>query len=129
MAKARRSVEQSLSLGHATEEKQDPKALGEQLRQVMLRVNRLEASAPKEATEFEVVVSSLGATVELMHNYGGPVRWWVTGWMRISASIVPSSGPSLVESATSTNDLLVLSSYVAGRAIIRVEPSSSFVEA
>ncbi len=128
VAKARRGVAQSLSIGKATEE--DSGSIAERMRQVMLRVNKLEAASLQEAVEFEVVVSTAGAAVELMHNIGGPVRWYVTKWMRVDAtSVAPVGGHSLVESSTSTNELLVLNSYVAGRAVVRVEPSKFFVEA
>ena len=130
VAKARRSVTQGLSVGHAggggEATKPDPVKLAEQLRQVMLRVNKLEAIAGKEGTEFEATCLAGGAMVELRHGFNGPVRWYVTKWLRTVGGTV--NGASLVESNTSTPNTLFIRSFIQGRAVIRVEPSNYMVE-
>ncbi len=128
VGKARRGVTQGLSAGPGADGKTNPAQLAEQVRQVMLRVNKLEALTPPEPTEFEVVVAAAGATVSLRHSFGGPVRWWVVYWGTPVGGAAPAAGASLAMSNTSDNDTLVLRSYVAGRAIIRVEPSAQSIE-
>ena len=124
LGKVRRGQTQAVSVGADM----DPDDLVKTLRLVSVRINRLEAAMSPEGTEFEVNVSSSGALVELRHNYSGPVRWWVTQWLGTSGVAAPSSGHSLVEDSTSTQDILILRSYVVGRAVVRVEPTGSYVE-
>ena len=124
LGKVRRGQTQPVSVGADM----DPDDVVKTLRLVSVRINRLEASLAPEGTEFEVNVSSSGALVELRHNYGGPVRWWVTQWLGTSGVAAPSSGHSLVEDSTTTQDILILRSYVVGRAVVRVEPTQSYVE-
>ncbi len=127
VAKARRGITQGLSIGHpGGDTKPDPVKLAEQLRQVMLRVNKLEALAGGEATEFEVLTGAAGAMFELRHGYNGPVRWYVVKWLRTAAGA--ATGTSLIEQKESTVNSLFIRSYVVGRAVIRVEPSKFMVE-
>lgn len=128
VGKARRGLSQGLSIGTDVDGKTSPGQLAEQLRQVMLRVNRLEAVAPPEPTEFEVAVSTAGALVSLRHSFGVPVRWWVTSWGTTTAGTPPVATHALVMDATSDSDTLVLRSYVAGRAVVRIEPSTQMIE-
>lgn len=121
LGKARRNVTQAASVS-------DEKDVVEQLRQTMLRLNKLEANTPPEAVEFEVVVSTAGALVELVHNFNCPVRWYVVAWGAASGGGLPAAGVSLVQDATSTVDTLFLRSYVAGKAVVRVEPSQAMIE-
>jgi hypothetical protein len=126
IGKARRAVTQGLSIG--TSKEASTVTMAEQMRQVMLRVNRMEAALPPEATEFEVNVGAAGALVELRHNTGGLVRWWVTQWIRQSSTVATVAGHSLVEDPSSNLDTLFLKSYVTGRAVIRVEPTQFGLE-
>ena len=128
VGKVRRGVSQGLSTGPDVDGKTSPGQLAEQLRQVMLRVNKLEALAEREGIEFEVAVSTAGATVSLYHAFTGPVRWWVVSWGTTPQGTPPVANYALVMDATSDQDNLVLRSYVAGRAVIRIEPSAQNIE-
>ena len=58
-----------------------------------------------------------GAEVTLPHNFGGRVRWWVTGWKNPAAA-----APILRElDSKTTREVLVLLSNQTGVACIRVE--------
>lgn len=78
------------------------------------------AWAPRRIDFEDIPVGSIGATVQpLEHGFKGRVRWWVVGWQNSSGA-----GPSLRETtaaAGSTDTTLVLQSYIAGTATIRVE--------
>lgn len=128
LGKSRRAVSQALSIGvgSGSEDKSDVSTaqLAETLRQVMLRLNKLEAESNPPAVEFEVTVASGGAVVELRHELNGPVRWWVVKWMKT----VSSAGHSLYEDPTSDQDTLRLKSFISGRAVIRIELSQNYVE-
>ena len=131
VGKTRRGISQAASVHLHTDDDGKVKDLGELakvLRQMTARVNKLEAALPPEATEFEVNVGSGGALVELFHNFKGPVRWWVTGWLQTSGSAYPVSGPLLAQDSSSTSTSLFLRSYLSGRAIIRVEPSQQYID-
>lgn len=132
MARARRAVSQGLSFSPDTKTvdmEKDPGQVVEALRQVMVRVNKLEAAAQPEGTEFEVQLTDSGGLVELPHGLKTTaVRWYVVGWFCGAARVSPNLQPNLVYDPLSTPTSLFLRSYVAGRAIIRVEPSQSAVE-
>ncbi len=111
------------------EEVKDASKLANILRQTLQRLTDLEARVPKEATEFEVATLTGAATISLAHNYNGPVRWWVTAWTRpVSAGAYPTAAPILVQDASSDANTLVLQCSLAGRAVVRVEPSSGVLE-
>ena len=62
-------------------------------------------------------VETGGATVTLHHNFVGRVRWYVIGWQSNG-----TDPPTLIEDTSNTDTrALVLESYVAGTATIRVE--------
>jgi hypothetical protein len=62
-------------------------------------------------------VSTAGAAVQLQHNMRGRVRWWIVGWQSSG-----TAAPVLKEDTTATDaNTLVLLSYVAGTATVRVE--------
>lgn len=129
IGKARRAVSQGLSLGSSDEKKPDPARLAEQLRQVMLRVNKLEAQAGPEPVEFEVNVPDTGDRVELPHGFKTvSVRWTVVGWFCQPGTQSPTAPPNLVYDPSSTSTSLFLRSYVKGRAIIRVEQAQQFID-
>ncbi len=74
-------------------------------------------SAPSRFDFEDVAVSTSGASVTLQHNINGRVRWWVVDW-----ECVTNAAPILRKDATNTTaSTLVLLSYVAGTATIRVE--------
>ena len=75
------------------------------------------AWAPAVVDFEDVAVSTAGALVTLQHNMRGRVRWWVVDWV-----CATNVAPILRKSTTATtSDTLVLLSYVAGTATIRVE--------
>lgn len=101
----------------------DPKQLLEAVLKLSKRVSELEADRSPPWIDFEKQVSNGGALVTLAHNFGTPVRWYVVHWGKTDAGTTPAAGHSLVMSATSDSNHLVLASYVTGKAVIRVEPS------
>ncbi len=127
VGKARRAVAQAVAVAMA-DEKASPAEIARVIRQLGVRVNTLEAAAVQEATEFEVACSTAGALVSMRHGYTGPVRWYVVHWGKVPGVAAPTAAPILVYDDSSTTDILVLKSYTAGRAIVRVEPSFHFVE-
>ena len=73
--------------------------------------------APDRIDFEDVAVSTAGATVTLQHGLAGRVRWWVVDWV-----CATNVAPILRKDDTNTTDsTLVLLSYVAGTATIRVE--------
>lgn len=127
LGKTRRSVAQSASVEDL--DVKDPAKVGEALRQLTARLNKLEAAAQPEATEFEVDLLDTGALVELPHGFKTrQVRWTVVGWFCKVGGVSPVQPPNLVYDGSSTTTSLFLRSYVAGRAIIRVEPSQAFLD-
>lgn len=105
-----------------------PEQLSAVLAELMSRVSDLEAQAGDEATEFEKDVGAGGAAVKLYHGFGKPVRYYVTYWTRSVGGAYPTTAPILVAQADSTSDELSLKSYVAGRAIIRVEAAQAGID-
>lgn len=94
------------------------------LRSIFRRLSELEGRSPPAGTEFEVSVSTAGASVRLEHNFGCQVRWTLVDWGKTDTGAAPVTSPDLVRDATKTTvNVLYLNSYVAGKAIIRVEPS------
>lgn len=127
LGKTRRAPEQAASINQVNDAQKDqatsPADMAKTLRQMMLRINKLEAAVVPEPTEFEVVVGINGALTELYHGLKGPVRWWVTLWQQADGAPEPTKAPVLIRDQSSTNNSLFLQSYVAGRAVIRVEQS------
>lgn len=114
LAKARRFV--SISSSVSESDVTDPKKLAELLKNLVSQVGKLENKSTPEAVEYELDVSNGGTKVRIRHGFNSPVRFYVTHWSNSSGA------PSLVWDTTSTPDLLVLKSYVSGRAIVRIEP-------
>lgn len=121
LQKARRFVSGNANV--QDEEVKDPVKLAEILRGILRRITDAEAAIPPEALEFEVEVSTAGALTTLCHNFHAPVRYWVTYWTALRDGTPAIAAPVLVSDITSDDDNLVLKSYVAGRAIVRVEPA------
>lgn len=124
LAKARRYVASAASVQE--EEVKSPSKLAEILRLLMARVSKLEAVTAPEPVEFETEVPSAGSTVSLAHNLNSQVRFSIVFWTKVQAGAAyPTAAPVLIADETSTNDVLVLRSYVAGRAVVRIEPAFS----
>lgn len=121
MQKARRFVSGNANV--QDEEVKNPVKLAEILRGVLRRLTDAEAAIPPESLEFEVEVSTAAALTTLSHNFNGPVRYWVTYWTADRTGSAPTTAPILVVDITSDDNNLILKSYVAGRAIVRVEPA------
>lgn len=96
---------------------ESPDKLARAIQNLQRAVSLLTRNAPAEAVDFEdVAVAASGGVVRLRHGLRGRVRWYVVGW-----STSGTSAPVLKLSADTTEDELVLLSYVAGTASIRVE--------
>ncbi len=96
----------------------DPAKLARLLARLLKDIATVRRRFTAKRIDFEdVAVSTAGATVSLQHNLNGRVRWWLAGWQSSG-----TTAPILKESATATTaQTLVLMSYVAGTATIRVE--------
>lgn len=91
LARARRYV--SRSGGVQDEEVRDPVKLAELIRQLQKRVTDLESVAAPEGIEFEVNCGELGESLSIAHNFGGPVRYYVTHWaVRDAVNEEPNNG-------------------------------------
>lgn len=121
LAKARRYVSGAFNV--SDEEVKDDTKLAELLRGIMRRLSDAEALLPPESIEFETEVSTAGATVSLAHNMNSAVRYSVTMWTKTATGAYPTAAPVLIADELSDDNTLVLRSYVAGRAVIRVEPA------
>lgn len=95
---------------------QDPKRLARMLMTILRDVALLKRRWWPERIDFEdTVVDATGTTkYRLPHQLGGRVRYWVVQWSGTTA-------PCLKQHADTTEDVLVLTSNVAGTATIRVE--------
>lgn len=126
LAKARRFV--SAGGNVSQNDVTDPAKLAELVRGMSARISELEARSAPQATEFQVFAPSGGQLIRLQHNISGPVRYFATFWLHANNGQSPASGPALVRDDTSTSDVLVLRSYVAGHVVIRVEQAQSEVD-
>lgn len=100
------------------EDVQDPAKLAKLATRILASLAALRLTWVPRRIDFEdVAVSTSGATVTLQHNFNGRVRWWLVGWQSSG-----TTAPILKESTTATDaNTLVLLSYVAGTATLRVE--------
>ena len=75
--------------------------------------------APDRIDFEDVAVPATGATapVSLQHGLAGRVRWWVVDWV-CATNVAPILRK---DDTNTTSDTLVLLSYVAGTATVRVE--------
>lgn len=121
LQKARRFVSGASNV--QDEEVKDPSKLAEIVRHVFKRLSDLEVATPQEAIEFELEVGSIGQQVTVSHNMNTQVRYYPVFWTKTRAGSYPTTAPILVAQETSDNNNLVLASYVAGRVILRIEPS------
>lgn len=119
LQRARRAVSRSASV--SSEEVKDPQKLSEVIRLLSVRVQELEAKQVPDAVEIVKDITGTAGVpvvVSFTHNFGSQVRWYPVYW---SSAITVA--PALVYNTTSTPDMLVLTSYSAGRIILRIEPS------
>ena len=100
---------------------QEPPKLTKLLVQLLKDVTTLKRTpAPSRIDYEDVPVSTAGALVPLQHNFGGRVRWWLVGWSSAGTS-APILRESSLAGSLSTTSTLILQSYVAGTATIRIE--------
>lgn len=125
--KTRRFVSGSASV--QDEEVRNPVKLAEVLRGALRRLAEVESRVAQEATEYEIEVGAGGSLHRIQHNYNSPVRFTVVYWTKPRAvgAAYPAAGHNLAAHESSTNSTLVLRSTVAGRAIVRVEPTQNGV--
>lgn len=96
---------------------QEPPKLSRMLLRLLKDVASLKRLWTPSRIDFEdQAVSTAGAVVTLNHGFGGRVRWWIVDWQATG-----TAAPVLKRTTATTNDALVLASYVAGTATIRVE--------
>lgn len=120
--KARAPAAATLSLGDVTQ----PGLLLRLLRDVFTRLGGVEARVQDEGVEFELEVSGAAGTHYLPHSLGPNVRWYVVDWAPTVGppATNPTAAPYIYRDPTATKDgVLALVSNVAGKAVIRVEPS------
>lgn len=119
--KLRRAISGAANLDDS--QVKDPAKLAEVLRATIRRICDLEASAQPQVYEQEIVMGTLGATVDITHNLGGAVRWYVVDWTRTTAAgAVPIAGPRIARDVANCDaNTIRLVSYTAGKAIIRCE--------
>lgn len=102
----------------STPDIEDPVKLARRLAVMSKDIAGLRREWRPSLLDFEdTPVSTAGAAVQLQHSFGGRVRWWVVDWECAS-----NAAPILrKDDSSTTSDTLVLKSYVAGTATIRVE--------
>lgn len=96
----------------------DPGKVARLLARLLKDVASLKRLRAPRFIDFEdIVVGAAGAIVQVEHGFGGRVRWWLVGWQPVGtvAAILKE------DAAKTTTKTLVLASYVAGVATIRVE--------
>lgn len=124
VARQRSSVSGETNVGD--EDVKDPGKLAEILRSLAKRMAQTETLLPPEGVEFEVEVGTAGTVTTLQHNLRSHVRFSVVFWTKVRAGTTyPTAAPVLVADELSTSTVLHLRSYVAGRAIVRVEPANA----
>ncbi len=101
---------------------QDPVKLARVVARLLAENTELRRRFNADRLDFEdVAVSTAGASVTLQHNFAGRVRWYLVGWQSSG-----TDAPILKEDTTNTTEnTLVLKSYVAGTATIRVEEAGA----
>lgn len=76
------------------------------------RIQDLERNRPVDAEEYELNYSTSGQQLEVFHNLGPTVRWWVVGWR--SATTAPlTDGFYRVWEALQEPGRLVLSTHAS----------------
>ena len=119
--KGRRFASSDVSVN--SESLKDPAKLCEIIQRLSAKIASLEARTPPEYVELEKTMQGFGGVTEFAHGFGCPVRWYAVDWHGPPGA-VPAANPDLVRfAARSTPDVLALSSQVAGRVVIRIEPS------
>lgn len=96
---------------------QDPAKLSKLLGRVLASQATLRRNFVPRRLDFEdVAVGTLAAAVPLQHGLNGRVRWWIVDWTSSG-----TAAPVLRRGAATDSNTLVLESYVAGTATIRIE--------
>lgn len=101
----------------------DPDKLSETLTRINATANELSAKSDADDSIVfqDVPLPALGNTITLNHGLNRRVMWEVVDWTDPPTGALPSTPPGLVRSALDTTaNTLVLRSYVAGVASIRV---------
>lgn len=105
---------------------QQPSKLARLLCRILAQLAALRRQWAPRRLDFEDVVlagaAGAGVGVRLQHNFGGRVRWWVVEWTFGGGGA--ASGPVLLKGVAAgeiTDSTIVLYSYQAGTATIRVE--------
>jgi hypothetical protein len=108
--------EEQITEEHAT----DASRLSRLLMTVLRDIASLKRRWWPERLDFvDRVVDATGTTkYRLPHGLRGRVRWWVVDWQG-------SAGPGLARHADTDANTLVLVSYVAGTATVRVEEAGA----
>lgn len=125
IAKARRFVNGGIRISE--DRIKDPTTLTDILRDMSVRIDAIEGRLGPEVCEYQVDVGNAGAITRIAHSFSCPVRYWVSYWGPTPGGASPTVAPRLIVDPSTTENELVLASYAAGRAIIRIEPSQAGV--
>lgn len=97
---------------------QDPAKLARYLSRSLKLIAELQRKHTPRRIDFEnLSLGVSGAAIQLQHNFGGAVRWWVVD----NVIIGPDTYILQRDEIRTTDDTLVILSYSTGRATIRVE--------
>lgn len=122
LGNAKRGAGQA-SGGSSSVDVDDKPRLSSFLKEVAVRLTRVELRMSPPQVDFEINCGTAGAKSYIRHGFGAPVRWYVVHWGRQDGASLPTAAPALVMDTSSDTNTLVLNSYVSGKAVIRVEPS------
>jgi hypothetical protein len=103
----------------SSQDVQDPEQLARLIQEQRQTLHGLPPGR-REIIFEDVATGTAGALLSLPHGIGGRVLWSVVDW----ASTAGGAAPILEKDDTTSNDTLVLASYVAGTATIRIEAVS-----
>jgi hypothetical protein len=99
------------------EDAKDSAKVARQMARLLREVAALRRQYVTRRIDFEdVTVGSGGASVTLEHGFGGRVVWWVVDWADVGGV-----SHNFAKSPATTDNTLVLYSYISGTATIRVE--------
>ncbi len=103
----------------SAEDVQDPVKLSKLATRLLATQAKLRQEwAPRRLDYEDVPCDGAGGAITLQHNLTGRVRWWVVDWTSSGAV-----SPTLITGVETDSATLVLYSYAAGTATIRVEES------
>lgn len=110
----RKAVKRTEDTTTTAEDVADPEKLARFVQE--LRAKSATTDKRRQVDFEDLAVSTGGAQVRLAHGLGARVRWWIVDW-----SSSGTAAPVLRKSSDSDEDTLILESYVAGTATVRVE--------